>query len=47
MSLDGAAGVVTVFVQVLVHPSAVVTVTVYSPAALAEMQFVVAPVLHK
>ena len=38
---------ITVALQMLEHPAALVTVTEYAPAALTVMQFVVAPVLHK
>lgn len=35
------------FVQIFLHPSAVVVVTEYVPATLTEMVFVVAPLFHK
>ena len=37
---------VTVFEQVLVHPAALVTLTVYVPAVFTVMHLVVAPLLH-
>jgi len=38
---------VTVLLQVLVQPAALVIVTVYVPAVLTVMQLVVAPVLQR
>jgi len=43
----GSVFTVTVLVQVLVDPFEFCTVTVYVPAEVTLMQFVVAPVLHK
>lgn len=43
----GVVVTVIVFVHVLTHPSAVVTLTEYFPAAVMVMQLDVAPVLHK
>jgi len=47
MVQTGSVFTVTVLVQVLVDPFEFCTVTVYVPAEVTLMQFVVAPVLHK
>ena len=44
---EGEVVTATVLLQILLHPSAVVTVTEYLPPALTVMHLVVAPLLHK
>ena len=47
MVQTGLGDTVTAWLQVLVHPASLVTVTLYVPAAFTVIQLVVAPLLHK